>query len=328
MATLPLMPSSSTRRYVASVESFNNQCRGISTNNEQSDWKISGLSFCGPPENSTKPTSFQPLSLYEILNPDPRLPRSVQLNLDYTSPDFVLDNNLNVSADMFSLGLLCVSLYNSPHKSPLESNFSVSSYKRLFQSSSTIPTANNNFMSSNPLPKDLVAHVLPRLITRRPAQRMTAKEFQENEYFDNILISTIRFIESFPAKTPQEKASFMRGLNKVLPSFPKAVMEKKLLPALLEETKDRELLALILGNVFKIIDLLPSSKRAFTEKVRPVLKEIFVINAKQTEEKDTARDAGLMVVLDNISSIANNVPGKEFKDGKPRQRIFLISDLR
>ncbi|KKY34927.1 putative protein kinase domain-containing protein ppk32 [Diaporthe ampelina] len=143
---------------------------------------------------------------------------------------------------------------------------------------------------------------------------INAKEFQETEFFDNILVSTIRFIESFPAKTPNEKQSFLRGLNKVLPSFPKSVMEKKLLPALLEETKDKALLSLILGNVFKIIDLLPSGRRAFTDKVRPVLKEIFVTNNKNTEEKDAARDAGLMVVLDNISTIANNTPGKEFKD--------------
>lgn len=232
---------------------------------------------------------------------------------------------------MFSLGLLCVALYNSPHKSPLECNSSVSTYKRLFQSSSTIPTVNNNFMSSRPLPKDLLVHVLPRLITRRPAQRLTAKEFQETEFFDNILVSTIRFIESFPAKTPNEKQSFLRGLNKVLPSFPKSVMEKKLLPALLEETKDKALLSLILGNVFKIIDLLPSGRRAFTDKVRPVLKEIFVTNNKNTEEKDAARDAGLMVVLDNISTIANNTPGKEFKDGTyspPKRIIFSLTFLK
>lgn len=99
-------------------------------------------------------------------------------------------------------------------------------------------------------------------------------------------------------------------------------MEKKLLPALLEEVKDKSLLSLILGNVFKIIDLLPSGRRAFTDKARPVLKETFVTNAKQVEEKDPQRDAGLMVVLDNIHCIANNSPGKEFKDGKQTdQRI-------
>ncbi|KAK9771565.1 putative Kinase-like domain-containing protein [Seiridium cardinale] len=284
--------------------------------NAKSDWKISGLAFCSPPEGSTKPTSVQPISLSEALNLDPRLPKHVQLNLDYTSPDFVLDNNLTTSADMFSLGLLCVALYNSPHQSPIESHSSVSSYKRVFSSSSTVPSASNNFLSKRPLPKELASYVLPRLITRRPAQRMTAKEFQDSEYFDNILVSTIRFLDSFPEKTPNEKQSFMRGLNKVLPSFPKSVMERKILPALLEELKDKELLSLILQNVFKIIEILPSGKRSFSELVRPRLKEIFVTNIKkeQAQEKDPARDAGLMMVLENTDTIAANSSGKEFKD--------------
>ncbi|KAI5923391.1 kinase-like domain-containing protein [Camillea tinctor] len=282
--------------------------------NSKSDWKISGLGFCSPPENSTKPTSVQPISLSEVLNLDPRLPRHVQLSLDYTSPDFVLDNNLTPSADMFSLGLLCVALYNSPHRSPIESGGSISAYKRIFTTSSTIPSHANSFLSKRPLPKDLSAHVLPRLITRRPAQRMNAREFQESEYFDNILVSTIRFLDAFPAKTPSEKASFMRGLNKVLLSFPKSVMEKKVLPALLEELKDKELLALILQNIFKILDLLPSSRRAFGEQVRPRLKEIFAMTASQGQEKDRNRDAGLMVILENTSLIAENSSGKEFKD--------------
>ncbi|KAI1747057.1 kinase-like domain-containing protein [Xylaria castorea] len=282
--------------------------------NAKSDWKISGLAFCSPPENSSKPTSVQPISLSEALNLDTRLPRYVQINLDYTSPDFVLDNNLTPSADMFSLGLLCIALYNSPHRSPIETSGSISAYRRIFTSSSTVPSTGNDFLSKRPLPKDLANQVLPRLVTRRPAQRMTAREFQESQYFDNILVSTIRFLDAFPAKTPGEKASFMRGLNKVLPSFPKSVMEKKVLPALLEELKDKELLSLILQNVFKIMSLLPSSRRAFGENIRPKLKEIFVDNAKQNQEKDTARDAGLMVILENANLIAENSSGKEFKD--------------
>ena len=149
---------------------------------------------------------------------------------------------------------------------------------------------------------------------------MSAKEFQQSEYFDNILVSTIRFLDSFPAKTTGEKSSFMKGLNKVLPSFPKSVMEKKILPALLDEMKDKDLLSLILQNVFKIISILPASKRAFGEKVRPSLKETFITNAKANQEKDPAKDAGLMVVLDQMSLIASNCSGKEFKDGKQQRR--------
>jgi SCY1-like protein 2 len=277
------------------------------------------LGFSSPPDNSTKASSVQPISLSEVLNVDPRLPRSVQINLDYSSPDFVLDTNLNCGADMFSLGLLIVALYNSPHTSPLQANGSLSNYKRLFTSSSTIPSAGNSFLCTKPLPRELKNDVLPRLITRRPAQRMTAKEFQQSAYFDNILISTIRFLDSLPTKTPNEKAQFMRGLMRVLPSFPKSVMEKKILPALLEEMKDRELISLILQNVFKMIELLPSGKRAFTEKIMPKLREVYLNNPKgaaAAPERDPAKEAGLMVLLDNIRAISVNCSGKEFKDGR------------
>ncbi|KAI9775985.1 MAG: hypothetical protein M1839_000684 [Geoglossum umbratile] len=287
--------------------------------NAKSDWKISGLGFSSPPEGSNTPTSVPPISLAEVLNYDPRLPRSVQLNLDFTSPDFVLDSNSTTAADLFSLGLLIVCLYNSPHTSPLQTNSSVSTYRRLFSSSSTVPSQGNNFLSSRPLPKELTSVVLPRLITRRPAMRLTAREFQHSQYFDNILVSTIRFLDALPAKTPNEKAQFMRGLPRILPQFPKSVLDRKLLPALIEEMKDRELLALVLQNVFQIVKMMPSGRRAFTEKVIPPLKEAFLPSVgggknAAAAEKDTSKEAGLMVLLENLRTISENCSGKEFKD--------------
>ena len=102
---------------------------------------------------------------------------------------------------MFSMGLLCIALYNSPHRSPIECHGSLTSYQRIFQSSSSIPNSSNNFLSSRKLPKELANHLLPRLITRRPAQRMNATEFQQSEFFNNTLVATIRFLDTFPAQT-------------------------------------------------------------------------------------------------------------------------------
>jgi SCY1-like protein 2 len=148
---------------------------------------------------------------------------------------------------------------------------------------------------------------------------MNAREFQQAGYFDNILVSTIRFLDSLPGKTPNEKSQFMRGLPRILNQFPKSVLDKKILPALLEEMKDRELLTLILQNVFKIITMLPSGKRAFTEKVIPKLRETFLsaaaANVKApTQERDSLKEAGLMVLLENMQIAAENSSGKEFKD--------------
>lgn len=285
--------------------------------NQKFDWKVSGLGFSGPPDNSSGPSKSFPIALSELLYHDPQLPETVQLNLDYTSPDFVLDGNISSSADMFSLGLIILALYSSPHQSPLKTNSNVSAYKTLFASSSTTPTANNNFLSAKPLPKQMLFDVLPRLVTRRPAQRMNAHEFQESRFFDNILVSTIRFLESLPAKTPNEKAQFMRGLPRILDQFPKSILERKLLPALLDETKDRELLAVILANIFQVINFLETGERAFTDNVLPRLREIFLsANSKDNSvERDTSKEAGLVVVLEKIVLISENCSGKEFKDG-------------
>ena len=292
----------------------------------QSDWKIAGLGFSGPPDASNGQSTMHPIPLSEVLYHDPRLPRAVQFNLDYTSPDFVIDGNVSSSADMFSLGLLILALYNSPHSSPLKTNSNSSMYKKLFASSSSIPSSTNNFLSSRPLPKDLVSDVLPRLMSRKPAQRMNVREFQQSQFFDNILVSTIRFLDALPAKNSNEKSQFMRGLPRILEQFPKSVLDKKVLPALLEETKDRDLLSLILQNVFKIITLLPSGKRAFTDKVNPRLREIFLgAGAKSNSiDRDTAKEAGLVVVLDNMGMIAEHCSSKDFKDGRCFPQDIII----
>jgi SCY1-like protein 2 len=85
---------------------------------------------------------------------------------------------------------------------------------------------------------------------------MTAREFQQSAFFDNILVNTIRFLDALPTKTANEKAQFMRGLGRVMPQFPASVLGKKVLTALLDELKDKELLSLVLQNVFQIIKAL------------------------------------------------------------------------
>ena len=144
---------------------------------------------------------------------------------------------------------------------------------------------------------------------------MNAREFQQSQFFDNILVSSIRFLDALPAKSPNEKSQFMRGLPKILEKFPKSVLDKKVLPALLEETKDKELLSLILQNVFKIITILPSGKRAMTDRILPQLREIFTSGGGKagTHERDTAKEAGLVVVLENVSLIGESCTGSEFK---------------
>ena len=110
----------------------------------------------------------------------------------------------------------------------------------------------------------------------------------------------------------------MRGLPRILTQFPKSVLEKKVLPALLEETKDHELLSLILQNIFKTVDLVPNGKRALENKVFPALRRVFLsgqINKGQAHDRDTSKEAGMVVVLENMPIINKHSYGREFKQG-------------
>ncbi|KAF2862743.1 kinase-like protein [Piedraia hortae CBS 480.64] len=274
--------------------------------NAKGDWKIGGLAFCGP-SDQTSTSSMPSINLGEVLNYDSLLP----LQLDYTSPDFVLDNNYNPSADMFSLGLLIISLYNHPHTSPIRTNGSLTAYKRIFTNSSSIPTQRNNFClpTTHPLPPTL-STLLPRLITRRPAQRLTARQFQESPYFDNILVRTIRFLDALPTKTTSEKTTFLRGLPTLIPQFPVSVLSKKLLPTLLDETKDKSLLAPLLSNIFVILKILPEGRNnPFSTLILPKLVELFP-GGRPPEE--TA--AALILLLENTPTILPHTSGKQFHD--------------
>ncbi|WPG99679.1 Hypothetical protein R9X50_00249800 [Acrodontium crateriforme] len=295
--------------------------------NAKGDWKISGLAFCGPHSASTAATSLIPINLHEALMSDPRLPRNVQMNLDYTSPDFVMDNSLTPAADLFSLGLLILALYNSPHVSPISVGGSQSSYKRIFSAASTIPTRQNNFLipagSKYPLPTTLANDLLPSLITRRAAQRLNATAFQQAPYFDNLLVSTLRFLDDLPAKSSIEKTQFLRGLPQIVPQFPSHVLERKLLPALLEEMKDRELLPLVLSCVFKVVEGVSSdeaAKSSFSTVVVPRLREIFLppsgnastTKAGATSDRDTSKDPALIILLAHTSLICSRCTGAVF----------------
>ena len=280
--------------------------------NAKSDWKLSGLAFAGPPDGVESSESSPQIALSEVLHEDARIPRSVQLDLDYTSPDFASDSNITGSADMFSLGLLILAVYSYPHKSPIETHGSLSTYKRLLNSSATTPSASNNFLCSKALPNEL-AQTLPKLLGRRPAQRITAAEFQQSQYFNNILVNTLRFLDALPAKSQNEKAQFMKGLGRVMPQFPASVLGKKVLTALLEEMKDKELLPLILQNTFAIVKVIPSGREAFSEKVLPRFREVFLTKSK-SDEKDTSKDAALLVIIENLPLISEKCTATDFKD--------------
>ncbi|KAK9366582.1 kinase-like domain-containing protein [Lipomyces kononenkoae] len=252
--------------------------------NAKSDWKLSGLGFAQEFRNNNSQEYF-------VQQYDPRFPHSLQVNLDYSAPELVIDHLMDPANDVFSLGCLIHAIYCS--RSPISANGNPVTYKNSISQSLRI--------SRDPrFPNDMF-EVLSHLLTRRPTDRMSARDFQDSPYFDNILINTIRFLDALPAKTTSERQAFMRGLSRVLPQFPNSVQQKKILPALLDELdKDESLTGPILTNILEIGKVM--SQMGFSNRILPGLKRL----------KD--RPSGLAVLLDKIEIVKSRVNGQEFTE--------------
>ncbi|KIM49037.1 hypothetical protein M413DRAFT_6260 [Hebeloma cylindrosporum] len=97
---------------------------------------------------------------------------------------------------------------------------------------------------------------------------------------------------NFTAKTREEKISFMKGLTSVLDRFSDGLRTRKILPSLLEEMKDTQLLPYILPNVFVISQSLSASQFATT--VLPSLKPLFSIREPPQN---------MLTLLDNLTML-------------------------
>ncbi|WVQ85282.1 hypothetical protein IAT38_007447 [Cryptococcus sp. DSM 104549] len=214
--------------------------------NAKGDWKLSGLSLTTPlsqPDGSA--------TKYVYPEVDQRLPPQVQWKLDYLAPEYALDNTLSPANDLYSLGCLLFAVHMGG-KPPFKNRGSMQSLRDNVEGS----LVRREWMSgprwdrcSSEL-KDL----LPRLLTRHPSNRISLASLPSHSFFSSLAISTLNFLDptTFASKPREEKATFLRGLVRVLPSFSERLRKGKVLPSLLEEMKDPYLLPFILPNVFEI----------------------------------------------------------------------------
>lgn len=122
----------------------------------------------------------------------------------------------------------------------------------------------------------LTADLLPRLLTRRPNGRISLSSLTTHPFFSSLAISTLNFLDptTFASKPREEKATFLRGLVRVLPTFSDRLKKGKILLSLLEEMKDPYLLPFLLPNVFEISKTL--NKEEFAQ-VLPKLQPLFAM---------------------------------------------------
>ncbi|CED82285.1 kinase-like protein [Phaffia rhodozyma] len=181
---------------------------------------------------------------------DSRMPESLQRKWDYMAPEYALDEQLCTSSDLYSLGCVIYAVHLGG-RPPFQNRNALTNLRQNVNQLGR--GAIGNPAAWGRLSNDL-KDILSNLITRYPQNRLTALTLPSHPFFSNMAISTLLFLDrsTFSSKPKEEKATFLRGLLNVLPTFSERLRKRKILPSLLEEMKDAWLLPFILPNVFEI----------------------------------------------------------------------------
>ncbi|KAJ3100934.1 hypothetical protein HDU97_001818 [Phlyctochytrium planicorne] len=223
--------------------------------NAKGDWKISGFNFSFQLTTSSETASFFVSDYPPFCSP----------SMDYLAPEAVLDEKYGVHSDLWSFGCLIYAVFNNGSP-PFVTNNNAYNYKNKVSRLDQI-----DFDRPNIPPR--LRHSLRALLVRLPTSRLSLELFQQSDFFDNIQISTINFLETLAEKTQVQKAQFFKGLVKMLPQFSQKLLMRKILPILLQELKDGVMTPFILPNIFWISDQMQDTE--FNEKILPALKPLF-----------------------------------------------------
>ncbi|KAJ9096785.1 hypothetical protein QFC21_005056 [Naganishia friedmannii] len=295
--------------------------------NTKGDWKLSGLGMTLPLSHSTSAAAGGGNGwVYPEF--DNRLPASVQWKFDYLAPEYVLDSLLAPSNDLYALGCLLYAVHLAGGNPPLRCRDSVQGLRECVERE----LVTGKWMGGakwTQAGEDL-RDILSKLITRTPQTRLSLPSLPSHPYFSSLAISTLNFLDptSFSSKSREEKATFLKGLLRVLPGFSDKLRRRKVLPGLLDEMKDTYLLPFLLPNVFLICKSIPTEE--FTRQVLPNLKPLFglkdspqnligerVALTGQGTRKRVADDAdGLcdVALLENLQLFKDKTTAAQFKE--------------
>ncbi|KZT43957.1 kinase-like protein [Sistotremastrum suecicum HHB10207 ss-3] len=255
----------------------------------QGDWKLGGLGLTIP---LTQPDGSP--TRWEFPTWDSRIPHYTQRSFDFMAPEYAIDEQLDPSSDMYSLGCIIYAVHVRGNP-PFKNHGSLQSLR---------DNAGKPLVGMEKLDPDLQA-LLKSLITRHPTPRPSPATLSSASVFSSLAISTLNFLErsTFASKPREEKIAFMKGLKGVLDRFSDGLKTRKILPSLLEEMKDTQLLPSILPNIFVISSSL--SAQQFASLVLPGLKPLFAI-------KEPPQN--MLTLLDNLKLLQDKTDKNVFKE--------------
>lgn len=228
--------------------------------NENMDWKLSGLEFV-----QAESTDDYFLDSYDF-----RMPSWVNLNLDFSSPELVLQHRLTPHSDLFSLGCLIYFLFAHNKLMVCEEN---SDYEREWKKVEVSLSSRPHVILTR-IPEKYWDAILGLLSN----QAYSIDSFLDSKIFQDELLKALQKIDELHLLNHEEKYHYLLQMREIINKFPKVLLLNKILPTLIDQAviltqlkkinqDEEKIIGLYLENI--ILSSKDFSLLAFSDKVFP-----------------------------------------------------------
>ncbi|XP_032893834.1 SCY1-like protein 2 isoform X2 [Amblyraja radiata] len=231
--------------------------------NKSGAWKIMGFDFCIYSSNSSE----QELK-FTCKEWDPNLHPLCLPNPAYVAPEYILSVSCDLASDMYSLGGIMYTVFNDGkpifevNKQDIFKSFS----KQLDQLTRLGPSILQK------VPEEVREH-LKLLLNVTAAVRPDADQLCKIPFFDDVGAMTLQYFDSLFQRDNLQKSQFYKGLPKILPKLPKRVVVQRILPSLVTEFVNPDMVPFVLPNVLLIVE--ECTKEEYVKLILPDLIPVF-----------------------------------------------------
>lgn len=280
------------------------------TNDNQ--WKISGFNFSNQEKNSNFKENEPCLKDFPHLIP----------SLQFSGPEvFDSTKKISFSSDIFALGMTILSILKIFETKEFSENGaeSISSNKENLFSCSSITSHQSEITEYiKNLPnkvyfkqlKGNIKFLLLRMLDLDPAKRPLIHDIQSSAWLNDPLVQALNYLNSLSQKDDAQKASFLKGFQKIVLKFEAKIIKTRILPKILIYLCADSCCSCVLQMILSIMDpKLPLLRPEFMELIWPSIKQL--ITAKEISAQC------LFLLVDNMGKFF------EFLNNQEIQTNFL-----
>ncbi|KAH6580012.1 hypothetical protein BASA60_003053 [Batrachochytrium salamandrivorans] len=216
--------------------------------NPKGDWKLSGLKFAVSVAQGDALSYAIPV---DAMSNPAQQPNCCTPDLAFVAPEVILDGQCSKASDVWSFGVLIHALFNNGR--PLfECNGNQYTYRERVNGMLMV-----SVIQLRNVPAEIEG-IAASMLPMNPQSRISLEQFQSSCYFDNVLMTTLEYIELLIQKPNLEKAKFLKALPALLSRFPEKIVYRKIFPLLLDELKSTGIAPFALPSIFWILERIPN----------------------------------------------------------------------